>query len=244
MTSITKTCWAIVPAGGSSQRFSPTDDNKLLADLNELPVIARTVQQLALVQEFSGIVMVCHPEYQTAYKNALSGLDLHLPVLWTTGGDSRRGSVYNGLLQLPDNTEYVAVHDAARPLIQPEKITDLLHSVQRNNWAGGLLACPVVDTLKSCDDKGLVINTVDRSSLWQAQTPQVFKTGLLKQAHQHVSLSEAITDDAQLIEQAGLGHVGIVAGDKTNLKITTTDDLMLARYYHQNLNYHQNLTFS
>jgi 2-C-methyl-D-erythritol 4-phosphate cytidylyltransferase len=145
------------------------------------------------------------------------------------GGASRRESVLNGLLamrpQVADD-EWVLVHDAARPGLTQDLIARLITSLQ-DDEVGGLLALPVVDTLKCSDSNGRSSATMPRDGLWAAQTPQMFRYGLLRKA-----LEETIdvTDEAGAIEALGLSP-RLIAGSARNMKVTLPDDLALAELY-------------
>jgi 2-C-methyl-D-erythritol 4-phosphate cytidylyltransferase len=124
-------------------------------------------------------------------------------------------------------TDVVAVHDAARPLVTPELIETLIARLAERTDAGGVIAAaPVPDTLKRVSGGGAVVATEDRSELWAAQTPQVFRTELLRGAHAREDAAEA-TDDAMLVERAG-GTVLVEPWTQPNLKVTTAADLRLA----------------
>ena len=150
------------------------------------------------------------------------------------GGDTRRQSVLNGLLamrpQVADD-EWVLVHDAARPGLSARMVNRLIATL-RDDAVGGLLALPVVDTLKRSDSDGRVLATVPRAGLWSAQTPQMFRYGLLKKA-----LEEAadVTDEAGAIEAMGLAP-RLVMGSARNMKVTLPDDLALVELYLKGLN--------
>lgn len=140
------------------------------------------------------------------------------------GGPTRRQSVANALKKLPDKIELVAIHDAVRPF-WPQSLWDNLiaacHGID-----GAILAVPVSDTLKN--NSGSQTVTIDRRNLWMAQTPQVFRTGTLREAHRQAERQGFdATDDADLVERAG-GRVEIVPSTTTNIKITTPDDWNLA----------------
>ena len=150
------------------------------------------------------------------------------------GGDTRRQSVLNGLLamrpQVADD-EWVLVHDAARPGLSARMVNRLIATL-RDDAVGGLLALPVVDTLKRSDSDGRASATVPRAGLWSAQTPQMFRYGLLKKA-----LEEAadVTDEAGAIEAMGLAP-RLVMGSARNMKVTLPDDLALVELYLKGLN--------
>ena len=145
------------------------------------------------------------------------------------GGDTRRQSVLNGLLamrpQIADD-EWVLVHDAARPGLSAALVDRLIAGV-RDDEVGGLLALPVVDTLKRSDSDGRVSATVPRTCLWSAQTPQMFRYGLLKKA---LEAAADVTDEAGAIEAMGLAP-RLVAGSPRNMKVTLPGDLSLAELY-------------
>jgi len=145
------------------------------------------------------------------------------------GGDTRSQSVLNGLLamrpQIADD-EWVLVHDAARPGLTQSLIDRLITALQ-DDEVGGLLALPVVDTLKRSDGGGRSSATVPRDGLWSAQTPQMFRYGLLRKA---LEAATEVTDEAGAIEALGLSP-RLVAGSARNMKVTLPDDLALAELY-------------
>jgi 2-C-methyl-D-erythritol 4-phosphate cytidylyltransferase/2-C-methyl-D-erythritol 2,4-cyclodiphosphate synthase len=147
-----------------------------------------------------------------------------VPLVFVAGGENRTASVRNVLGKVPSTIDLIAVHDAARPFWPVAKWDELVHAAGRSG--GAVLAVPVSDTLKRVD--GATLATVDRSGLWAAQTPQVFRAGLLRKAHA-LGEREGIdaTDDAELVRRAG-GGIEVVASTLENLKITTAADWALA----------------
>ena len=148
------------------------------------------------------------------------------------GGASRADSVLNGLRAMRPEVadgDWVLVHDAARPCLAPWHI-DTLISALDDDEVGGLLAVPVADTLKRADGHGRAAATVARDSLWQAQTPQMFRYIMLRRA---LESARQVTDEASALEAVGL-HPRLVAGDPTNLKVTYPLDLHLAEWILQN----------
>ena len=142
------------------------------------------------------------------------------------GGETRQDSVFNGLNMLPDDTDFVIVHDGVRPFVTDEMIVTCLEAAA--DWGAAVVAVPVKDTIKITDRNGFVIDTPDRSQLWGIQTPQIFRRDLLVEAHQHAQRKQIqLTDDAALVEQLGL-KVKCVMGSYDNLKITTPEDLTVA----------------
>ena len=144
------------------------------------------------------------------------------------GGETRAASVFNGLLaarDAVDGGDWVLVHDAVRPCLAPEALERLI-SALRDEQTGGLLALPVVDTLKRGDADAYVVRTEPREHLWQAQTPQMFRYRLLLEALHTIDPAHA-TDEARAVEQLGL-RPKLVMGDTRNLKVTYPQDLELA----------------
>ncbi len=230
---MTHETWAIVPAGGAGRRFSRTH-NKLLVPLGGVPLLLRTISSLMAIPSLDGIILVSHPQHQAAYAKQLKTLQLEKPIRWAKGGPSRRDSVYNGLLALPESASIVLIHDAARPLVPPPLFEQVIGMVASGSPAV-VVGIPIRDTVKKVQFEPMprpghyaIQDTVDRSNLWRAQTPQVFDKALILQAHQSVAMSESVTDDAQLFELAGLPPVTMVEGTEHNLKITTPQDLQWA----------------
>ncbi|WP_303673297.1 2-C-methyl-D-erythritol 4-phosphate cytidylyltransferase [Vampirovibrio chlorellavorus] len=237
-------CWAVIPAGGTGSRFSSTQ-NKLLAPLAGKPVLCRTVAALLGVPDIEGIVVTASADHLETYRHLLEREFPARNLRFTTGGSSRRASVYQGLLALPNHATIALIHDAARPLIQAQTIAQALQAVQQGAL-GSVVAIPVVDTLKTVAPQGnsqgeplTITQTVDRSCFWRAQTPQVFQLETLRQAHEQVPQEAVVTDDAQLLELLNLGPLHIVPGEVSNLKITTPEDITLAEWYLQRAAYNR-----
>jgi 2-C-methyl-D-erythritol 4-phosphate cytidylyltransferase len=199
-----------------------------MAPLGGVPVLVRTLQALMAAPSLAGVVLVVPAAQQSDYETYLAPHTFSKPLVWTTGGPTRRDSVYNGLLALPPEAVVVAVHDAARPLIQPMLVEAALIGLVEQHVPGLIVAQPMPDTVKQADAHHHIQATLDRTVLWRAQTPQVFQTAVLKQAHEAIPPETPVTDDAQLLELAGLGPVALLAGPASNLKITTADDLLIA----------------
>jgi 2-C-methyl-D-erythritol 4-phosphate cytidylyltransferase len=245
--------WAIIPAGGSGQRFlaqaqSSGDlapNNKLLADLAGQPVLARTVQALLEIPMVCGLVIAGAAEALATYQNLVTPIiqdrqpQVDLSVV--QGGETRRASVFQALCQVPDEIHTVLIHDAARPLLNSAEVLPLIAHVQAHG-GGAVVGAPVTDTVKQIHPNALsqsppeILTTLDRQTLWTVQTPQVFCRKTLLAAHQQVPPNAPITDDAQLLELASLGPVALFEGSRWNLKITTPDDLALATWWLFNAN--------
>lgn len=229
--------WAVVPAGGSGQRFGNRD--KLMVPLAGKPVLVHTVQALLSSDQIEGVVVAAHSDRMATYQEMLQSyvfeqpplkpLSWQKPVRFVAGGRTRRDSVRRGLAALPEDVEIVLIHDAARPLISPDVVDQAAQRIRQEPDLSVLVAVPVVDTIKEvAPETGRILATVDRERLWQAQTPQVFWRKRLLQAHDQVEADFNATDDTQLVEWAGLGQVVIVPGERRNLKITTPEDILIA----------------
>jgi 2-C-methyl-D-erythritol 4-phosphate cytidylyltransferase len=225
---MTLSCTAIVPAAGCGRRFGG-DLPKQYLPLAGATVMEHSLRRLLAVPRLQHIVVVLHPEDQR-----WRALDVfNDPRISTAaGGAERCHSVLNGLRQLQAQnrrSDWVLVHDVARPCCPRADIERLLEQLAAHP-AGGLLAVPVSDTIKRADAQRQVQETVDRSALWQAQTPQLFRFPLLLDALNHcLGLGLLVTDEAQAIEALGW-QAQVVEGSRCNIKITRPEDLALAEY--------------
>ena len=224
---------ALVPAAGAGSRMQ-SDCPKQYLPLHGEPLIAHTLRALARESRIAMIVVVVPPEDANWETYDWSEWQGRLRVL-RCGGETRAQSVLNGLEALSVDTAdetWVLVHDAARPCLPRDALARLIDAVQ-HDASGGLLAVPVADTLKRADVDGRVATTEPRAGLWQAQTPQMFRYGLLKRAL--LAAGAAITDEASAIEKLGLSPL-LVEADSRNLKITRPRDLQLASLILEHMN--------
>ncbi len=202
--------WAIVVAGGSASRFGRP---KQFADLGGRPVLEHALD--AARAACDGVVLVLPA-------TALADRPSWPCERVVPGGDTRSGSVRAGLAALPEDCDVVVVHDAARPLATPALFDAVVHAVL-GGADGAVPGVPLSDTVKRVQD-GMVAETLDRALLVAVQTPQAFRTEVLRRAH--AGEPEA-TDDAGLLEAIG-ARVAVVAGEPGNLKLTRPDDLVAA----------------
>lgn len=218
--------WAIIPAAGSGSRFSKTE-LKQYQILQERTVLEHTIQRLTTLP-LSGYVLAISAEDQFAPTLAFQNKQ---QAHFCTGGTERVDSVLNGLKylsEIADEDDWVFVHDAARPCVSVECLMDLVRVAVQSNQSA-ILAIPVRDTLKRVQSNQEISATVDRRELWQAQTPQMAKLGVLKRAiEQALAEGVLITDEASALEYVG-ESVQVVMGRSDNIKITYPDDLQLAR---------------
>lgn len=211
----------VIVAAGSGKRMGG-QRNKLWLPLAGEPILAHTVRLFVSHQEIGQIVLVVSETDRDEVLAWLEKENIQLTVV--LGGAERQDSVRNGLEALRDCT-HVLVHDAARPFVTPEQISQIISQVRRDQAT--ILAVPVKDTIKVVGETGVVESTPARESLWAVQTPQAFRMSLLKEAHLAAwSAGRIGTDDAMLVEW--LGHpVTVMQGSYENIKITTPDDLLL-----------------
>ena len=225
MTSDTAV-YAVVPAAGTGRRMGVALPKQYL-ELAGRTVLEHTLWRLASHPRITEVVVAI-----SADDEHFAGLRPRLPanIVTVTGGAERCHSVLSALIRLAATaapTAWVLVHDAARPCVRRADLDHLLATLA-TSAVGGILAVPVRDTLKRCAADDSIIDTVDRSALWHALTPQMFRLGLLKAAIERaLAAGTLVTDEAQAIERAGL-VARVVAGHSDNLKITHPEDLPLA----------------
>lgn len=205
-----------------------SERNKLLLPLLGQSILAWTLQAAEAAGSIEWIGIICQPVDRSDIQATLQRLRLTKPVQLMDGGDTRQASVYNGLQGLPAQASQVLIHDGARCLVTPALFDRCTEALQ--DCEGLIAAVPVKDTIKVVDDHRSIVDTPDRSRLWAAQTPQGFGVERLKQCHQQGQAQGwVVTDDAALFEACGL-PVQIVAGEETNLKVTTPVDLAIAEF--------------
>ncbi|MCL6243955.1 MULTISPECIES: 2-C-methyl-D-erythritol 4-phosphate cytidylyltransferase [Acinetobacter] len=218
--------WAIIPAAGSGSRFSKTE-LKQYQNIAGVTVLEHTVARLNQLP-LTGYVLAIGEQDNIAQTLALANQD---KAHFCLGGAERVHSVLNALQYLSriaNDDDWVFVHDAARPCVSQLSLEDLVQSAVDSEQSA-ILAIPVRDTLKQVKTPPQISTTVDRSTLWQAQTPQIAKLGMLKNAiEQALAAGATITDEASALEFVG-EQVNVVQGRSDNIKITYPDDLELAR---------------
>ena len=218
--------WVILPAAGFGSRFSKTE-LKQYQMIQEQTVLEHTVSRLNQLP-LAGYVLAIGAQDDVAKTLPLSHLD---KAHFCLGGAERVNSVLNGLEYLSEiasEEDWVLVHDAARPCVSQSSLIDLVNTAIQTDQAA-ILGIPVRDTLKRVVKSHDIETTVDRSTLWQAQTPQMAKLGTLKRAiQQALADGVTITDEASALEHID-EPVQVVQGRSDNIKITYPDDLELAK---------------
>ena len=210
---------AIIVAAGAGSRFK-SDTPKQFLEINGKPVIVHTLERFQAAPSIDSIVLVLSEGQANAFDaEAVSKLEKVV-----AGGETRAHSVLNGLNAVNADTEIVAVHDGARPLVTVEEIEATIAKAKETGAA--CLTAPVTDTIKSVRG-GEIAATLDREKLRRALTPQAFKIKVLRTAFEGVDLNDSVTDECYLVEK--LGHpIATVEGSPRNIKITHPEDLILA----------------
>lgn len=185
------------------------------------PVLAYALRPFLAQDSVVAVVVALAPGDAASPPGWITDLDPRVSVV--AGGATRTESVRNAIAALPSDVDVIAVHDAARPLVSAEAVAACVAVAAQGE--GAVAGCPAVDTVKEVDGAGRIIATPDRSSLWQAHTPQVFPAALLREAY--AAEGGSTTDDAALVERVG-GTVRMVEAGAWNLKVTHPEDVPVA----------------
>jgi 2-C-methyl-D-erythritol 4-phosphate cytidylyltransferase len=215
---------AIITAAGKSSRFGDRNYKKPFAMLGGRAVWLHSVDRFQNHQDVKQTIVTVAREDREDFDRKFGANIAIMGIEVVEGGAHRADSVQRALERVQGDIDFVAVHDAARPCIADKWIEQVFAAAQKSGAA--ILATPVAETLKKVDGKREITATVDRASLWAAQTPQVFRRELLIEAYAKRG-GDTVTDDAQLVERLGRA-VTVVLGSAMNLKITTRDDLKVA----------------
>lgn len=225
--------WGLIPAAGIGARMGAECPKQYLPLLGK-PILLHTLEKLCSFDGIKGVLLglAKNDPYWPEHESACNSLSSYLGHY--VGGKERADTVLNGILALEPHIEsdndWVLVHDAARPCIRHQDIQALLTAIE-DHEAGGLLGLPIADTVKRTDNDDAVTDTVDRSGLWRALTPQVFRFGVLKKALKTaLEKNITVTDESSAVESAGYKPL-MVAGTPDNIKITLPGDLKMAELY-------------
>src|SRR5271166_38885 len=227
---------AILPAAGLGTRMGAETPKQFL-ELEGTPILIHSVRRIASCPLVTDIIVATRADVVDSLQERIRDERFMQSVRVVRGGDSRQDSVAIALHEVSDDTEIVLVHDAVRPFVTREQIARVIEEARRCQAA--ILGIPAMDTVKEVkraslpEDVALITNTVPRERIVLAQTPQVFATGLLKEAFARAE-ADGVTasDEAGLVER--LGHdVHVVQGSERNIKITKPADMDLARFYLQ-----------
>ena len=215
-------CAAVVPAAGSARRMEGVD--KVLANLGGMPVLARTLLALERCEWVDEIVVVTRSDLCVPVGKLCSQFGIGKARKVVTGGDTRAESVRQGLRALSRQVEYVAIHDGARPFPSQQLLARVFAAGVE--FGAAAPAVPVKDTVKRAEND-VVLETLDRSTLYAVQTPQVFPADFLSAAlYDAIQAGAELTDDCSAVERLGK-QVRLVEGEYENIKITTPVDLAI-----------------
>ena len=218
---------AIIVAAGKGVRMQDSKRKQYLP-LAGLPIIAHTLTIFGNCDLVDHIYLIIpRDDFVFCRERILNRIKPAAKVTLVAGGARRQESVYRGLQQLDPGCRIVVIHDGVRPFVQPDQITACISGAQKIGAC--ILGIPAYDTLKQVDQSGNIVNTTARDAIWLAQTPQAFRYDLIKKAHEQARLDGYQgTDDASLVERLG-APVRIIRGSRSNIKITTKEDLEIAR---------------
>jgi 2-C-methyl-D-erythritol 4-phosphate cytidylyltransferase len=213
---------AIVPAAGLGLRMHSRRPKVLLPLLGR-PLLAWTLEPLRQSGLFSEILVAYPEEEREAFVECLGGLLKEIAVHLIRGGETRQDSVWNCIKQMGGDNSLVAVHDGARPLVTQALLRKTLEKAEETGAA--IAAVPCKDTVKWCDERNVVKQTFEREHLRLVQTPQCFRTDILKRAYEEAGREGfSATDDSLLVERLGV-EVHVVMGSYENIKVTTPEDI-------------------
>ncbi|MEO7165505.1 MAG: 2-C-methyl-D-erythritol 4-phosphate cytidylyltransferase [Chthoniobacterales bacterium] len=216
---------AIIVAGGSSQRMG---FDKTFASLGGKPAVAHSIAAFEQTDSVGEIILVGRAERLSELEELVRTGKFGKVSAIIPGGARRQDSVRHGLEKADDANDFIAVHDAARPLVSPGLIERILELARAHGGAAS--AAPVSDTLKRADDERIVTGGVERDHLFAVQTPQIFQAELLRRAYAAIfAAGLEVTDEISAVEQVG-GKVALLPNETPNFKLTYPADLRLAEF--------------
>ncbi len=215
---------AIIVAAGSGTRFGAGTPKQFVEIIGK-PLLIHTLEKFEFCLAIDEIILVLPAAEIENFQKTAENFDLKKLAKIVAGGQIRAASVLNGLNSIDKNSaEIVVVHDGARPLVLIEEITKTIEKAREIGAA--CLVADVTDTIKEVSD-GKIVGTIDRAKLRRALTPQAFRYEILQKAFANIDLSETATDECFLVEKLGF-EIAIVEGNASNIKITTSEDFILA----------------
>jgi 2-C-methyl-D-erythritol 4-phosphate cytidylyltransferase len=216
--------WAILAAAGSGERLG-LDRPKAFAPLNNRPLVAEPLERLDASEWVEGIVIAAPPEWEEPCILVAEEVAAGKVAKAVTGGRTRSESVRAALAEVPEDATVVLVHDAARPLITNEVIERVITALEPG-WDGAVTTLSIADTVKRVDGEAIA-ETLDRTGLVTAQTPQAFDANVLRGAFSTLQQTVAKSTDCSTLVESNGGRVRAVEGDPRLLKVTTPADLEL-----------------
>lgn len=215
----------IIPAAGLSKRMKGFDKRKPFILLDKRPVLCHTLNIFKKISAVKEIILVVNKKDLNIARKYFSGIATKI----VTGGQARVDSVFNGVTISDKRNNIILIHDAVRPFVTKDIVLNSIKAAVK--FGAAVVAVPVVPTIKRADENGFVNATLNRKLLWEIQTPQVFKRDIIVEAFEKsANRDETITDDAMLVEKLGV-KVKLVMGSYRNIKITTPDDLIIAKRF-------------
>lgn len=215
-----KTLSVILLAGGRGTRMNSSIPKQYL-NLKDKPIVSYSYELLLTLPHLKEIIVVCENEYQSFFE-----APTQIPLRFALPGKRRQDSVYNGLQKVSDDTDLVCIHDGARPFLNKTFVLEAIH--QASIHGASSLAVPLKYTVKEVNPEGFVLKTLDRSTLFEIQTPQIIDYDLLRRAFLHnIENNIEVTDDTSLVEHLDK-PVKLVLSSYQNIKITTKEDLEIA----------------
>ena len=224
--------FGIVPAAGLSARMGSMTGgrSKLLIEMCDgVSVLEVTLRSLIEAGVLEGIVVASRKDVRDEVTELCERLSAESPVgvMVVVGGETRQESVAKALVAIPAEAELVLVHDGARPLVPVDVVRAVVAKARETGAA--IVASRMKPTLKRVDEAGVILETVDRDDIWGAETPQVFRAEIFREAHRVArEVAYVGTDDSDLVEHLGVA-VSVVPGADRNLKITTPGDVEIVR---------------
>jgi len=220
-------CSVVIVAGGKGTRMG-SDINKQYLELNGKAILAHTIEQFERCHKIDEIIVVTgEDEVDYCTKQIWRKYGFLKIKSIVPGGRRRQDSVYNGLLGVSPKTQIVLIHDGARPLIKEEQIKASIEGAMEVGAC--VVGVPVKDTIKICDQNQLIVQTPSRDTLWAIQTPQTFQYEKILKAYKEANKNDLqATDDAMMVEALGY-PVKMIHGRYDNIKITTPEDLVVAK---------------
>ncbi|CAG9465126.1 unnamed protein product [Pedinophyceae sp. YPF-701] len=216
----------VLLAGGVGKRMKASMPKQYLP-LRGKPIATWSLETFAAMPEVGEIVVVCDPSYRDIFEDVT--LPRSVPLKFALPGKERQDSVFNGLSEVAEGAALVAVHDSARPLVRAEDVSRCAADAARVGAA--VLGVQSKQTIKEAGADLMVVKTLDRSRLWEMQTPQIIEPGLLKRAFEKVNAEGLeVTDDISVVEHLGAPAI-ITVGDYTNIKVTTPEDMFIAERF-------------
>ncbi len=226
---------AIIVAGGKGKRMN-ADISKQFLPIGGKAIIVHTIEKFEKCEFIDLIVVVSEKDGINYFKKIIDENNFKKTEFVIEGGKERQYSVFNALLFLRDNkisneNDIILIHDGVRPFVKYEEIKNVIKCLENSQYDGCVLGVKTKDTIKECDSNGVVKNTPDRKSLWNAATPQAFRYSVIMKAYEKAFRDDFIgTDDSSLAER-NKAVIKMIEGSYENIKITTKDDLMAAESF-------------